>query len=406
MRSTISALVLATGLGLPATPALATNTSLEKAISDSKILADLRLRWEHASQDGLPNDANALTYRIRAGFVTGELYDTTFLIDFEHLNDLAGDFNNTINGKVSYPVVADPDATELNRLQLTNKSLPDTTIIVGRQRIKIDNDRFVGNVGWRQNEQTFDAVRVTNSSFGPVTLDVSYVDQVNRIFGDDSPMGRFHSDSWLIHANADLPVEFVKANLSVFAYLLDFDNSAANSSQTYGFLLSLKKDAFGLKGSWAHQSDFTNQPVDYSVNYANVEGSYAWNGATFSAGYEMLGGNGTKGFATPLATLHAFNGFADVFLGTPAAGLDDVYLKAAYKWKPDGWLDLIKVAAAYHFFSAEETGADYGDEFDAVLVLKKGRFGVLTKYAHYETDGFATDRDRVWLQFTVNLNAK
>ncbi len=397
---------LALGLSLLAGPALATNTSLDTAINSSKILADFRLRYERVHQDGFADRANALTYRIRAGFVTGELYDTQFLIDFEHIGDIAGDFNSTLNGKTGYPVVPDPNATELNRIQLMNTSLPDTKLIFGRQRIKLDNVRFVGNVGWRQNEQTFDAIRVINKSVEGLTLDVSYLDQINRIFGDDSPMGRFESDSWLINAKAKLPVDFVDASLTGFAYLLDFDNAAALSSQTYGFLVTAKKDGFTLSGSYAHQSDFGNQPTGYSVNYAMVEGQYAYKGASIGAGYEMLGGDGTKAFTTPLATLHKFNGFADVFLGTPAAGLDDVYLKAAYVIKKAGWLDLIKVAGAYHFFSAEETSADYGDEFDAVLVLKKGRFGLISKYAIYETDGFATDRNKFWIEFTISLSGK
>jgi len=397
---------LALGAGLLSAPAAATNTSLEKAISDSKIIADFRLRYERVHQDGLPNRAHAFTYRIRAGFKTGELYDTSFLIDFEHLRDIAGDFNSTTNGKTGFPVVADPNATELNRIQLTNTSLPQTKIIFGRQRIKLDNVRFVGNVGWRQNEQTFDAVRVINTSLEGVTVDVSYLDQINRIFGDDSPAGRFESDSWLINAKATLPVDFVDASLTGFAYLLDFDDAAALSSQTYGFLLSAKTGGFKLTGSYARQTDFGNQPTGYGVNYAMVEGSYGYKGASLTAGYEMLGGDGTKAFTTPLATLHKFNGFADVFLGTPAAGLDDVYLKAAYVIKKAGWLDLIKVAGAYHFFSAEETSADYGDEFDALVVLKKGRFGLLGKYAIYETDGFATDRNRFWVQVSVNLSGK
>jgi hypothetical protein len=41
-------------------------------------------------------------------------------------------------------------------VQYATKAL-DLTL--GRQRINLDDQRFVGSVGWRQNEQTFDAVR-------------------------------------------------------------------------------------------------------------------------------------------------------------------------------------------------------------------------------------------------------
>ena len=70
-----------------------------------------------------------------------------------------------------YPVVADPESYEINRLQLTNTSIIDTTITLGRQRIVLDDHRFVGNVGWRQNEQTFDALRVVNKHIPNLTID-------------------------------------------------------------------------------------------------------------------------------------------------------------------------------------------------------------------------------------------
>ena len=47
-------------------------------------------------------------------------------------------------------------------------------------------------------------------------------------------------------------------------------------------------------------------------------------------GIEYLEGNGTIGFSTPLATLHKFQGFADVFLTTPASGITDAYGKLGY----------------------------------------------------------------------------
>ena len=47
---------------------------------------------------------------------------------------------------------------------------------------------------------------------------------------------------------------------------------------------------------------------------------------TVKAAYESLEGNGARGFSTPLATLHAFQGWADVFLNTPADGVDDASL--------------------------------------------------------------------------------
>ncbi|MGE0409538.1 MAG: hypothetical protein AB7P23_09795, partial [Amphiplicatus sp.] len=306
-------------------------SAFAKALSDSKPILDARIRYEHVSQDGIAEKADALTYRIRAGVETGKLWDTALLVEFDHIEDLNGDFNSTINGKTMFPVVADPDATELNRFQLTNTSLPSTKITLGRQRIILDNARFVGNVGWRQNEQTYDAVRVENSSIKGLTLNFAYIEQVNRIFGDDSPVGRFESDSYLVNGKYDLPIEGAKVSLSGFAYLLDFDNAPASSSQTFGGNVDIAKGIFSLKGAYAAQSDYGAQPLSYDADYNMVEGGLAKNGFSLGAGYEVLTGNGAIGFQTPLATLHAFQGWADVFLTTPPNGIEDIYVSAGYK---------------------------------------------------------------------------
>jgi hypothetical protein len=373
-------------------------SALAKAIAASKVIFDARLRYEAVSQDGIAEDADALTYRLRAGFETGKVWETSLLVEFEHIDDLVGDFNSTINGKTQFPVVPDPNVTELNRLQLTNTSLPDTKLTLGRQRIKLDNDRFVGNVGWRQNEQTFDAVRAENTSIKGLKVDVAYVDQVNRIFGDDSPMGRWESDSWLVNGKYDFPIEGAKLSLGGFAYLLDFSNASAASSQTYGVNAWAAKGPFSLKGTYATQGDYGNQPVAYDADYYMVEGAVASKGFSAGAGYEVLTGDGTIGFSTPLATLHAFNGWTDVFLATPANGIEDLYFNAGYAAKAVGPFSLLSVGVAYHDFSAENVSADYGSEIGVVGVAKIDRFTLLAKYANYDADGFATDRNKFWMQ--------
>jgi len=75
----------------------------------------------------------------------------------------------------------------LNRLQVAYSGLPDTVVTVGRQRINLDNQRFVGAVAFRQNEQTFDALRVANTSVKGLSLSYAFVNQVNRFFGNESP---------------------------------------------------------------------------------------------------------------------------------------------------------------------------------------------------------------------------
>ena len=397
-------LALSTSLMVPQAMAQDSVVTLEEALKVSKVLANFRLRYEGADFDNGTETADVLSYRARIGLETGEFLGTKFLIEFDHIEDLAGNFNDTVNGNRGYAVIADPNATELNRLQLTNTALPDTKLTVGRQRIVLDDSRFVGNVGWRQNEQTYDAVRVTNKSIKGLTLDASYVDQINRIFGDEAASGRFDSKSWFLNAGYKLPIEGMDVKLSGFAYLLDLSN-AGLSSDTIGAKVTAKKGPLGFAASYATQSDAGDNPTDYKADYYFAEASFKQKGFTAAVGYEVLGAdeNSDGRFTTPLATLHKFNGFADVFLGTPTAGLEDLYIKGGYKTGPVGPLPFINMFAVYHEFGSNEGSVDLGSEIDAVIATKIAKkVGLLFKFADYKQGDAGTPFDRT--RYSVQLD--
>ena len=374
-------------------------SELEAAIEAIKPIFNARVRYETVDQDGIAETANALTYRLRAGFETGAIVNTKFLIEFDHIEDLVDDFNSTTNGKTEFPVVADPNATELNRLQLTNTSLQEITVTLGRQRIILDDSRFVGNVGWRQNEQTFDGLRVQNGSLGELDLDASYITQVNRIFGDESPIGVWEGDTFIFNAKHPSPL----GKVTGFAYLLDIENAGGVfSSQTLGARLNgrqkLGSGTLTYVASYAQQQDYGDSPFDYSADYILAEGTYAKKGFSGGLGYELLGGDAQRGFQTPLATLHKFNGWADKFLATPNTGIEDLYVKAGYAPGKAGPFKDMKFTAIYHDFSADSDGTDYGSEINFVASSKWKKLGLLLKYADYNSDGFATDTNKIWVQ--------
>lgn len=390
---------LATTLSLAYADSPEPKSELEAAIEAIEPIFNLRLRYEGVDQDGFAETADALTYRLRVGFETGAVADTKFLIDFDHIEDLVDDFNSTLNGNTNFPVVADPNATELNRIQLSNTSLPDTKVTLGRQRIILDDSRFVGNVGWRQNEQTFDALRVQNTSLGELSIDVSYINQINRIFGDDSPIGVWEGDTYIVNASHPSPI----GKITGFAYLLDIDNAGGVfSSETIGARIAgseaLGQGKLSYTASYAQQSDYGSSPFDYRADYLMAEGGYAQNGLSAGVGYELLGGDEARGFQTPLATLHKFQGWADKFLATPTSGVEDIYFKAGYAAGDFGPLKGASVLAVYHDFSADRGGADFGTEINLLAKAKWKKLGFTLKYADYRADAFATNTQKIWLQ--------
>ena len=407
MKMRLLAGAAAIGLAACATGARAQDLGAPMQIGDGVTLdpiVDANLRYEHVEQANIANDADAVTLRLRLG---GELKAEGFslLAEGEGTVALADHYNDTLpdNGVEPYPTVPDPENIELNRLQVSYMK-NGTGVTLGRQRIVLDNARFVGNVGWRQNEQTFDAVR-GQAKLGPIRLDATYAISQRTVFGYRSPNEHFDGDLELLNASVDLK----KVKLVGFAYLIDYDTRVAFSSQTYGVLatgalpVGAGVQLTGL-ASFATQSDMGANPVHYAAEYLNFEAGVGVAGFSLKGGYEKLGSDhGVAAFQTPLATLHAFNGWADVFLTTPSAGLRDRYVSAAYKFTKMKALPGLNIAAAYHWFGSDVGAVDYGRELDASVGFRLGAVGLLAKYADYDSDGFAADTRKFRLQASLAL---
>jgi hypothetical protein len=415
-------------LAAPAAPKFGDPVKVSSELTIDPII-DARLRWEHVDQP--TTEADAVTVRLRAGAEFKHASGLSFLVEGEGTLAIGANYNAfpfavaNDQRRPQYSVVADPDNVELNRLQLQYKSKA-VTLTLGRQRINLDDQRWVGSVGWRQNEQTFDAVR-GEAKIGPVSLDGTYSISQRTIFGIDAgrasdfaagtgPRQAMDGDFVFLGAGAKLGPIQAKA----FAYLLDYDPVTflrPNSSQTYGaratasFTLA-PKVKLNLAASYARQSDYGSNPTAYAADYIAGEAGLALKALTLTAGYEKLGSDRTaaagasRAVQTPMATLHKFNGWADVFLTTPNKGLEDIYVGAAYKFDGVRMLPGLNAAVIWHTFDSDAGNLDYGDEWDASLGFKIGKVGILAKYANYRRHGaqdFATDlnTEKFWLQAEV-----
>jgi hypothetical protein len=406
MNKLMGLAVLALGL---AAPAMADEPGpLTAAFSAIKPIFDARLRTEDVDQEGIANDANAITLRMRLGFETGKAWNTSLLVEGEAVVPFENEYrpDPLVAKKVTYPVVADPENYEVNRFQLVNTSIPGTTLTLGRQRILIDDQRFVGNVGWRQNEQTFDALRIVNKSVKNLVLDATYLNRVNRVFGHDSPQGTYKGDSALLNVGYQTRL----GKLTGFGYLLQFDNivgvpaAVRDSTSTYGLRFAGDQQAgkfkLGYLASWATQSDAGDNPLSFDLDYETAELSATYQQFGLALGIEILEGNGVKGFTTPLATLHKFQGWTDKFLTTPPNGIEDSYVNATVNLKAVGGLETLGLVLGYHDYEAQRISADYGSEVNVSLAAKLKKLNVMLKYADYHEGVLASARDteKYWLQ--------
>ncbi|ROS01641.1 alginate export protein [Sinobacterium caligoides] len=375
------------------TKALAEDAFYE-ALSSGETNFDLRMRYENVDQDGIKDDADGLTVRTRLGYTTGGFHGVTAVVELEDSRTVMSVDEFSPN-KSGYPVIADTPATNLNQAYLKYQASNELAISGGRQRIILDNARFVGNVGWRQNEQTFDAGNIAFKN-DAISANLIWIDQVNNIFDQ-----AIDTDSLLANAS----YQFTGIG-KLTGYYYDLENedtpaALATNSETLGIRFAgdtALSDSVKLNyaAEYAQQDTNASNSSNYSADYLLAELGAELASFNFGVGYELLGSdNGDYGFSTPLATGHAFNGWADKFLATPSAGLQDIYFKVGTE------LAGIQLAAVYHDFSADDSSSqldNYGDEIDLLAVKNfNDRYKLGFKYASYSADDYQTDTNKAWL---------
>lgn len=410
----------AIGLLSFATGAMAQDAAptISDAIGAGKLILEARLRYENVDQQGTVRSADGTTLRTRLGWESAEWKGFRLLGEAEDVRHVSPEKYNvaipgpggaSLNGKIAYPIINDPEVTEVNRAQLSWTPGPLATVTVGRQRIELDDQRFIGSVSWRQDQQTFDGARI-DAGYGRFKGTYAYISKVNRVFGEARD---WRSDSHLVNLTFSPSEAF---RLQGFAYALDFGNSSANSNITKGvkatgkFWIGLYPVTYGA--TYAQQEDYGNNPAKFDLDYKEVDIASTYDIWTGKLGYEEMQGDGSRGFFTPLATTHLFNGWADAFATaggnkTHVDGIKDLYgsLQVLPRWRWTYWQNTA-LTMVYHDYKAQRTGAKLATEWDAQLqaaITTKLTF--LAKYADFnreETVPAGTtlapaDRRKMWV---------
>ena len=396
-----------------------TTKSIEDALKfgdGGAVKIDTTYRYENVNQDvvktptlnGLPaaaqpRTANANTIRTRLGLLSPIFHGLQGYVEYEGTHALQSDYNNGRGNKPEYSIIADPGYNELNQMWLSYTSVPDTVIKGGRQRIKFDDDRFIGNVGWRQMETTFDSVLITNQSIKNLTVNVGYIGNVQTFTSTTENI-----NAPILNANYNLG-EY--SNLIGYGYWLDYTDpdKYQQSNQTYGirFINSKKPKTFYdhysllYTAEWSYQQDYQHSSP-YQAHRYNVMGGFTAYNFSFEGAMEQLNGSGAnRTFDTPLGTNHAFQGWADLFLVTPNDGIRDVFGTVNAKFMEN---DSLVLSGIYHDFTDDTGGAHYGKEWDFQAVKKFGKhYSLLAKYANYDADRYATDTQKIWVQGNINF---
>ncbi|MBT3811214.1 MAG: alginate export family protein [Gammaproteobacteria bacterium] len=370
-----------------------------------QVTFDLRYRYEyvHITDDSPIKTAIANTMRLRFGYLTPEFHGLQVYAEYEGNLSMQDDYNSLRNGKTNYEVVADPQEQELNQFWLSYKGIPNTLIKGGRQVIALDNQRFIGNIAWRQMEQTFDSVVIQNKSIKNLTLNIMYIGQVQTVTSIERPItmpvfnftykfGRF-------------------STLTGYGYWLADYAAAVNSTQTYGVRMHgtpklIHDIQLHYDVGYSNQSDYKNNPGNYGLDRYNIILGASYVGVSIQSGVEQLDGNGSYAFQTPLGTKHLFQGWADKFLVTPVRGVRDI--KATIDKSFYG----VKLLFAYHNFTESSGSGKYGNEYDFLLSKHFGKhYQILAKYAYYDASnsqaavnaGVEKNTQKIWVQGRVTF---
>ena len=380
--------------------------ALGAALGGGKTNFATQYRYESVDTPvGAKTMAKAQTLGTRLGYETGDFHDFAANVQVQgvwsnkQFNDLQTNGNN--NGNLN--TVNDHGGVGVNSAHLIYRGIADTTLRQGRQIIRYDDDRWVGNVDWRQNWQSFDASSITNKSIADTTIQAAYVTNVNRPSGDGAVQsnsngissGNAHMKSTLVNIN-NKSLSF--ADIVAYSYRLDYTNpaqaaastGAANtfgSTDTAGLKLAKEGiDVAGYKFGWvaetANQKNYKQNTTSYNARYTNINANVTVGSfGNFKIGQEVLGSDNNRSVQTPLATLFAFNGWADKFLVTPTTGLKDSYVK--YRNNASG----IVYGADYHQFKSDAGSTNLGRELD--LIAEKSidkNFAVGARAARYKAD--------------------
>ena len=404
-------------------PALADMTQkVEDALNfyhygkNGAVKIDLNTRWENVDQDrGPQKTANAVTSRLRAGLLSPVFHGLQGYAEYEGNLAMVDNYNSTRNSNTSYSTIADPEKSELNQLWISYAGIPDTVIKGGRQRIKFDDDRFIGNVGWRQMETTFDSVLVTHNNqqlFG-LTVNAGYIGNVQTFTATNE-----HIEAPILNVNYKIGDY---GNMVGYGYWLDYTEreNYEKSSQTYGLrMTNFQKlgdsykvsDNYGLvyTAEWGHQENYGHGPTKYATDRLNLMGGLTAYDFTFQAAMEQLDGKGlNRTFDTPLGTNHAFQGWADLFLVTPKNGIRDVFGIVSTTLDHGN----VVLSGTYHNFTDDTGQIRYGDEWDFSALMKFGKhYSLLAKYAYYSADNYNqpdtftnTDTQKIWVQGNISF---
>ncbi|MEO8102670.1 MAG: alginate export family protein [Betaproteobacteria bacterium] len=381
---------------------------LSESIANGHLLLEVRPRYAEITETVKPEKTAVWTVRTTLGWQTAPFHDLRLTAQYIYTGTIgSGEYNGdpARNASSAYPLLPDPPHSGINQAYADYTGLPATRLRLGRQILRIDDQRFISDVDFRQTPQVFDGVMLTNTALPETEIQLGEFRRIRTVLGRLNPL-RLH----ILHvAWNPLP----EHSLAAYGYWHD---QAATGSQT-GFANSAQRIAGAhaeggfalgevLRGmyylGYARQARIGGGDARIKADYSRVGVGVQTTGASIwgvRLDHEVKGSNrGVYGFQTPLTDFYAFNGTALQYTSTPREGLRDTWFTAR------GHLDRLECFVEAHRFRSDFGGLALGREFDASVSWPfTHSLNAKLQHARFRAGDGArvkNDVDKTWLALT------
>ncbi len=407
-RFACPAIALAAALCAPC--ARGQEASLAEAIAGGRPILELRPRYNHIEESNKPLLTEGTTVRAIAGWRTAPWHDLRLTLEgiaTGHLGEKKFNDVGAASASSPYPLLPDPEHSGVNQAFVDYDGFEATRVRVGRQVVRMDNQRFVSDNNFRQIPQLFDGVAITHAAFANAELYANYIWRQRNTSGNEASL-----NLTLLHAAWNPAPGHA---LAAYAYLHDqaqngaFTGFADNSNRIAG-VRAEGAIAVGAQGplasleipyvaEWALQRPYSGGDDRIRARYWRLGAGASGRAWSLRYDYEVKGSNdGAYGLQTPLTDFYAFNGWTLHFFNTPRAGLRDRWATARLAWGP------LVFYGEEHRFKSDFGALDYGRETDLGLTwLPLENLSIRLQNGRYRPGGSQPPQPKVtktWVTLT------
>jgi len=357
---------------------------------------DWSARSRYAEYDGA-DEARAASLLLRLNLDThwSEMFSTHVQLD-----NVSRAFKNEhsdgvdLNGK---PLIPDAGGFDVNQAYVA-ADFDSVKLQLGRQRINLDDQRFVGGNGFWQNEQTFDALLAKIKLLSNSQLTYAYVDNVNRIFGPNADTYLHPGDSAYTGPDSTRPAgllgehkhnthlaqfnynEWDYSQLVIYGFAMDNQTMPSASNNTLGANYTFTYKADAIKYRIKIESALQRQPeapTNPLLPFYSLDAGIGISHVEFTGRYEVVSNKDGINFITPLSSSHDFQGLANQSQNYARDGLKDASLGISWRASP------FKIETQYHQFNAYTVNDYLAQELDVSFSYKPNRKHAITFLATF-----------------------